>query len=291
MVTRRLRSVSMMRMTSPAWTRRPTFWATVAALALASGAATVWIVTRHYSTPDTEALPPFYLEARLEAEDGSVSIGTQPAGAEPVTVHRQGDVRWLQLSRDEARLELETLEPATEAGTDLIVYDGREQWYYRHETNTYTHSPIQPVPEGVTLRVRPWSFGALIGPWFGAATTVDGFMAELRTISNDSTQVRRAGSGTILGRTVAIVEQSPISTSSSGAEETQQGVARYWVDEERMVVLRQEIDDGLAQRLTIEVTKLEWNPSRTGTITFQPPPGAQPAKTGQLSSGPIPARP
>lgn len=261
-------------MTADALLRRRSSWLAAAGIAVAVAAVAAWAWSSGGSSKEGSELPPFYLEAMLVAEDGSTSIGTQLAGAAPATMHREGRVRWLQLKRDEARVELETLAPAAEAGTDLIVYDGKDQWYYRHETNTYSQSPIPPVPDGVTMRVRPWSFGALIGPWYGAATTVDEFMAELRTMSNNSTDVRLAGTGTVLGRTVAIVEQSPVSTSSSGDGETRQGVARYWVDGERMVVLRQELDDGVAQRLTIEVTKLEWNPKGRAPIKFTPPPGS-----------------
>lgn len=250
-------------------------WVAAVGIAAVVAIASAWVLTGD-DAGDPSGLPAFYLEAAMEAEDSSMSIGTQPAGAPggaATAVHREGRVRWLHLSRDEARVELETVAPADEAGTDVIVYDGKDQWYYRHETNTYSQSPIPPVPDGVTMRVRPWSFGALIGPWFGAATNIEEFMAELRGMSSSATEVRVAGSGTVLGRTIVIVEQSPISTSSSGDGETRQGVARYWLDEDRMVVLRQEVDDGASQRFTIEVTRLEWNPAGE-RITFTPPDGA-----------------
>lgn len=252
--------------------RRPATWLGALGVAAAITVVAAWTLNRNGSSRDS-ALPPFYLEATLDMDDASPSIGAQPAGVTPATVHRRTEVRWLQLSRDEARVELETLEPAAEAGTDVIVYDGQEQWYYRHETNTYSRSPIQPVPDGVTMRVRPWSFGALIGPWYGAAKTVDEFMAELRTMSSFTTDVRTVGTDKVLGRDVVVVEQSPISTSSSGEEETREGTARYWVDETRMVVMRIELDDGVSQRLQIEVTRLEWDPP-SGRIEFTPPGGA-----------------
>jgi outer membrane lipoprotein-sorting protein len=256
--------------------RRRSFWLAGLGIAATVAVIGVWAWSGGGASKDGSDLPAFYLEARLEAEDASTSIGTQPAGAASgaaTTVHREGQVRWLQLSRDEARVEIETLQPVDEAGTDVIVYDGATQWYYRHETNTYSRSPIQPIPDGVTMRVRPWSFGALIGPWYGAAKTVDEFMAELRTMSSLTTDVRTVGKDRVLGRDVVVVEQSPISTSSSGEEETREGTARYWVDETRMVVMRIELDDGLSQRLRIEVTRLEWDPP-SGRIEFTPPGGA-----------------
>lgn len=262
-------------MTADALLRRRSSWLAALGIAVAALAIATWAWSSGGASHDASSLPPFYLEATLDMEDASRSIGTQPAGAAPATIHRRTQVRWLQNSRDEARVELETLEPAAEAGTDLIVYDGKDQWYYRHETNTYVRSPIPPVPDGVTMRVRPWSFAAFIGPWYGAAKTVDEFMAELRTMSNNSTDVRRTGTGTVLGRTVAIVEQSPTSTSSSSDGETRHGTARYWVDEEHMVVLRQEVDDRPTVHFTIEVTHLEWNPKGRGRVTFTPPPNAR----------------
>lgn len=250
---------------------------TALAAAVAVAGISWWALGRDTAATYTGPLPPFYLEAAMEMDDTSASIGTQIAGspAVPAAVHRSARIRWLHLSRDEARVELETVEPAGEAGTDLIVYDGNNQWYYRHETNTYNHGPLQPVPEGVTMRVRPWSFGALVGPWYGAATNIDEFMTELRKMSNDTTDVRRVGTGTVLGYAVTIVEQSPVATSTSGNEEIRHGVTRYWVAEDRMVVLQQELDDGASQRFKIEVTKLEWHPKDSGPIAFKPPVGAR----------------
>lgn len=272
--------------------RRRTGWFAVLGLVLVPAVAAAWVATEDGPGDGSEPLPPFYLEATMEMDDTSASIGTQIAGspAPLEAVRRKTQIRWLQYSRDEARVELETVEPAGEAGTDIIVYDGNEQWYYRHETNTYNRGPLQPAPDGITLRVRPWSFGALIGPWYGAATNIEEFMAELREMSNKSTDVRVAGTGMVLGRTVRIVEQSPVSTSSSGSGETRQGVARYWVDEDRMVVLRQEVDDGLAQRFTIEVTTFEWNPKGRGPVEFNPPPGAKQGDEGSLSGTAAPVR-
>lgn len=245
--------------------------------------ASVFAVAGDGPTTDGTGLPPFYLEATLEMEDVSRSIGTQPAGTPPVGVHRRTQVRWLQNNRDEARVELKTIDPAAEAGTDLIVYDGTTQWYYRHETNTYSQSPLQPLPEGVTMRVRPWSWGALIGPWYGPAASVEEFMSELRQMSSYSTDVRVTGKDRLLGREVVVVEQSPVSTSSSGAAESRQGVARYWLDEERMVILRITSDNGLSQRFTVEVTKLQWNPPRE-PISFSPPAGSTPKQELDLSN-------
>jgi outer membrane lipoprotein-sorting protein len=222
-------------------------------------------------------LPPFYLEATLEMDDASSSVGTNVAGASSplVTEHRVTRIRWLQLNRDEYRLELESIEPASDAGTDLIVLDGHEQFYYRHETHTYTRSPLFEVPEGTVLRVRPWSFGALIGPWYGEAASIDDLLQELRNTSNNSSEARVVGSETVVGRKTTIVEVSPayISSSSSG-DDTGHGTVKYWVDPDRMVILRQELDDRPVQRFSIEVTRFDWNPDDRGPVKFTPPPGA-----------------
>ncbi|MEO8538164.1 MAG: hypothetical protein ABI577_00385 [bacterium] len=245
-------------------------------------------VTGCGSHEDAASLPPFYLEATLDSLDASASIGTNVAGSPlPLaTEHRVTKIRWLQLNRDEYRLELETIEPASEAGTDLIVLDGHEQFYYQHETNTYTRSPLFEVPEGTVLRVRPWSFGALVGPWYGEANSIDDLLQQLRGTSNNTSEARVAGSQTILGRNTTIVEVSPVSSSSSGTGAvTRQGTVKYWVDPDRMVILRQELDDGLVQKFTIEVTRFEWNPDDRGRMKFTPPPGA--TVQGPENSGPI----
>lgn len=264
------------RMTAFGWVSRRWVSATVfAAVVVGSVVAAAILRDNGDHAPDgSGTLPPFYLEATVESDDGSLSIGTTPAGSPPVLQHRSARVRWLQYSPDESRIEIETIEPSSMAGTDMIVYADGQMLYYRHETNSYRSNAVPPAPGGTTVRVRPWSFSVMVGPWFGAATTIDEFVEELRTISNNSTGARMAGEGTVLGRPVTIIEQSPVSTSVSDGVETRGGVARYWVDTNRMVVVRQEIDDSPAIHVVAEVTRLEWNPKGRGSVAFTPPPGA-----------------
>ena len=270
----------------------PLTWLAVPAMVIVA----VAIAARMVDSGEPQAAPagelqPFYLEASIQMDDASASIGTQPAGSSKpfATVHRSSQVRWRWQSRDLARIDIETFEPAADAGTDTLAWDGTSQWYYRHEDNTYTRSPLMPVPAGVSLRVRPWSFGVFIGPWYGAATTAGAFATELKTLSNNTTDVRVAGQDTILGRAVTIVEQTGIATSAgSSGNTTRSGTSRFWLDEERMVVMKQETDSG-AQRFTVEVTRLDWNIPATGNLRYSPPAGAKPAdKGGSAGSLPTP---
>ncbi|MBK6319810.1 MAG: hypothetical protein IPF51_13770 [Dehalococcoidia bacterium] len=187
-------------------------------------------------------------------------------------------VRWWNRDFDHLRIEVETLEPADEAGTDIIVVDRSEQTYFRDATNTYSRTPSYVFPEGSKPRVRPWSMASFIGPWMSPVASIDKVMEQLRTSSDNNVTrtVRIVGHERLLGMPATIVELSPAtsSTNTDGVV-TSSGSIRYWIDEERMVVLRQVADLGGNGEYSIEVTNLEWDAKVADEqIRFDPPSGA-----------------
>jgi|GEM_PF-5125876 len=226
-------------------------------------------------------LPPFYLEATMEIRDTSRAIGTNVAGgAAPEAEHRVAQIRWWQQDRDHMRVEIHTLEPASEAGTDAIVVGGSKQVYYRFQTNTYTETPLYEFPEEARLRTRPWSFSSFIGPWMTEVESLDEILEQLRQFGGQDSAPRSVsvvGRERLLGRAVDVVEYSPASThSGSDGNPAGEGTVRYWIDPERLVVMKQVVEGGGGQAFTIEVTRLDWDTRvPQGRFTFQPPKDAR----------------
>jgi len=196
---------------------------------------------------------PFYLEAEVVVLSRAATIGTNlpPAGETTTTA-----IRWWNRDARHARWEL---------GGVVGVLDGERIWIYASE-------PLPPVPEGFVAWSLPMSL--LIGPTNTA--DLDAFMADLRTRADT---VATAGSQPVLGRDTTIVEARPASRSSSqggsGPEvERSHGSVRYWVDEERMFVMRVEVRDEVRDADAV-VTRLDY-PAEIAddVIEFVPPPGA-----------------
>ncbi|MGE0597838.1 MAG: LuxR C-terminal-related transcriptional regulator [Dehalococcoidia bacterium] len=260
--------------------------ATMGALKWAGGTAAVLVVgivllAVLYRDDDSQVgdLPPFYLEARIESLDRSTSVGTNLANADLEPVRRVMVVRWWNRDMDHMRVEIETLEPASDAGTDLIVTNGTEQIYYRESTNSYSRTPLYDFPEEAKLRVRPWSFSTFIGPWPSAVANLDELIGQLKASGGNDHQatVTRVGTDVVLGRPTTIIELAPVSASSTSDGVTTYGrSARYWVDEERMVFLREEVDSGGAGNFDIAVTRLDWDTKISATkFDFDPPKDAR----------------
>lgn len=257
-------------------------WAGGIAAVAVIGIALAGLFTRDDDSRGAQ-LPPFYIEATMDSLDASRSIGTNPAGS-PITErnHRLMHIRWWQRDIDHMRVEIETIEPADEAGTDIILIGGDRQVYYRFETNTYTETPLPDFPDEAKLRRRPWSFGTFLGPWMTEVGSLDDIISELHRFGSENhppATIEVVGRERFLGVDADIVEYSPASTSTNqDGTTTGKGTIRYWIDSERLIVLKQvlEGDDGAVQTFSIEATKLDWDTKISGErFKFDPPKGAE----------------
>jgi DNA-binding CsgD family transcriptional regulator/outer membrane lipoprotein-sorting protein len=223
---------------------------------------------------ESAAGAPFYLEARVQVVDTSRTVGTNVAGAQLTPEKRVSVVRWWNLDVNHARWEFEQLEgEVSGARVNQVVADGAYQWVYRSDTNSYTQTALPPLPEGWT--VRPIASSLLLGP--GLAKSKTELLAMLRDWSGPNGTVREIGAETVLGRRTTIIEMTPASrgarSDANGNEiDTSSGVARIWLDEDRMMVLRY-VTEGTDQSINAEVTELQYGKRPAANeITFAPPP-------------------
>ncbi len=255
-------------------------WAGGVSAVAVLGLVLVGLLARSDDKSSGELLP-FYLEARMIADDNSRSVGTNVAGgAGSAAEHRVTEIRWWNQDLDHARIEIETREPQVQRGTDVIVVGGGEQIYYREQANTYTITPLYDFPPEAKLRLRPWSFSALIGPWYTEVASLDDLVRQLRGFyaQNDPPgSVEVIGHERVLGVETMIVETSPaVSSSGSDGSVSGTGSIRYWIDPERLVVLRIAIDQGETGNYEIEVVRLDWDAKiAADKFRFSPPRGAQ----------------
>ena len=247
-------------------------WPAIGAALVVALAAALW---EDSDTPPP-GLTPFYLEARVESEDNSRGIGTNIAGTALAlaTEHRVLLIRWWFRDIDRMLVEIETLEPAGSAGTDVIALDGERQYYYRSETNTYSKSAIPELPPEAHIRIRPWSFSSFVGPWYAEAKDLDEVIEQLRQFGSTPREPTIVGTGEVLGRRTTIIEVKPAAQSaSSTGSQTSDGFVRYWITDD-LVVLRQELDQGEVGRHVFEVTRFD-SEAEVGHIRYTPPPGAR----------------
>jgi len=208
---------------------------------------------------------PFYLEAEVTVVDRSSTAGTSLPPSEEV---RTSALRWWHRDATHARWELPGF---------MGVLDGRDLWFYDEEQNSYASQPLPDFPAGTVTAGIPISI--LLGP-ANAADRGD-FIQQLRDRGADSVSV--VGKEKVLGRRVTVIEARPASrsesqtSSSSGASTptvAAHGTVRYWLDEERMFVLRYEVRDDV-QDVTAVVTRLDYPADiPDAVVTFEPPAGA-----------------
>ncbi len=270
-------------------------WAagSVAAVAVAA------IAVGFYAARDHEPGAPgeFYLEARVEVVDRTRGDGVSLPGATPTAQDAEitvSTIRWWSKDRDHARWEIESDRDGTETATTVVV-DGTWQWVYSGPTNTYSRSAIPELPNGV--QTRPLALSAFVGPI--GVPSKEAFLDGLRE-SGSFDFVREAGNATVLGRKTTIIEFGPASRSSSSAPgdptpgaitlqpiETSGGVVRVWLDEERMVAMRYEVEGSPRAEVLAEVVQLDWDVAVPAPrLVFDPPPGATFVQT---ETGRIPA--
>ncbi len=212
----------------------------------------------------------FYLEAEVTVVDRSTTVGTNLA---PEEQERISHLRWWQRDATHARWELPGF---------VGVLDGRDLWFYNEEENTYGKQPLPDLPPGATTAGVPVS--VTLGP--ANAASRDEFLQQLKDRGADTVSV--VGHETVLGRRVTIIEMSPASRSESRSSDSgggssptatpeieAHGTVRYWLDEERMLVLRYEVRDDVAD-ITAAVTRLDYPADIPDDIVrFEPPAGAR----------------
>ena len=244
----------------------------------------------------------FYLEARIDVADRSGGDSATVSGATPAAGEAETTVstlRWWSKDRDHVRWEIESQKDGGSTGPTAVVVDGTWQWVYSGATHTYSKSAIPELPAG--MEIRPLALSAFVGP---AGLPSKQALIEAFGETGDFDFMREAGRATILGRKTTIIEFGPVSRGSTSqwvtptggdgtptvpqsATETSSGIGRIWLDEERMVVMRYEIDD-TSVRARAEVVRLDWNTPVPGSrLVFEPPPGASlvEGETGVAPSG------
>lgn len=263
--------------------------------AAASGAAFLLavVVLAFFARPEERqepGVPPFYLEGRFQVTDRSSQVGTNVAGADLSGIPTETTVsllRWWHEDRDHARVEFEVIEGLDAGRVTIVVADGADQWVYHSHENTYSRTPLPPLPP--EIRVRPIGTSVLLGPSW--ASTPGELRALLRDWAGDGGSVSDAGTEVVLGRTTTIIQMTPASRGSQlvtlpdgsqREEDTSRGVSRIWLDEERMVVLRYIVDDPV-QSVFAEITRYDHGKHPPpAKLRFDPPVGAElvPDQTG-----------
>ena len=216
----------------------------------------------------------FYAEVAVGVEPQSDGLPDRLGIAERQTIIRwwyaPDPLRW--------RWEIETVGSIIDDGVALTVVNGDDAWEYDDRSNSYRRGTLVVVPSGVMLLP---TFNALVGPV--SATSIDGLIDQWR--ENDAySEATLAGEATLLGRLTQTVELRP----STG------GVARAFVDPERMFVMRWVFDAGDGgQSYRSEVTALDYDARiDDGRFSFDAPPGAREvgaprAQSCHSTSGPV----
>ncbi|MCZ6544475.1 MAG: hypothetical protein O6913_02065 [Chloroflexi bacterium] len=177
---------------------------------------------------------PFFLEAELVVEDVEGIGGIGGGGEETVT-----RIRWWFQDAEHWRQEIERVRPAIESNVITIVTTPEGTVTYDRLGNTVSRQTVPPVF---------LTFSIFLGPTF--TDDLDGFLRRFDAI--EDAEITVGGREPVLGVEATIVElrtPSGLRTMSGTAPEEfesrdSEDVVRFWVDEERMVVLRNTIGDG-----------------------------------------------
>jgi outer membrane lipoprotein-sorting protein len=227
---------------------------------------------------------PFYLEAKVGRTDANMRF--------------EADARFWFENQSTLRIESDTprtlwTAPGHEVGwgtpgTSVTVFDGERSWSGATVPGLYYRSR----PLGDPDRLRPWGLDSTrLGPLYD-----QDFQAFLATPRPD-TRVERLGTDEILGiqaEKVRIVSTIVVSQPGSAAPEPGFDVT-YWIDPQRMLLLRYESRPAGLDGLVIwaEVKKLEYGPRQAAEkFVWVPVPGAIEAKCNsdpEVLNGILPA--
>ncbi len=222
-------------------------------LALIAAALAVACTSGH----DSARAPGFYAEVAVEVE-------ARPG--DPLARFGSGSDRrlirwWYAPDPPRWRWEIETVGTVIDDGVLLLVFDGDDLWEYDDRTHAYRRVLGRFASLGAEAMLLP-TFSAPVGPTH--ASTVAALATQWRE-RGDEPEVTLAGEATLLGHRTQIVEIR----ASSG------GVARAFVDPERMFIMRWSVEGGGGQSYGAEVTALDYGTEvDAARFTFEPPPGA-----------------
>jgi len=250
-------------------------WTSILVVAVVLGVVTL---SACLSSSAESAPGSFYLEATITVVDDRVGA------AEPEVVTH---VRWWSESVDRWRWEFDQSGGhGASADGSYSLSDGETVWFYDARTNTYQRAEPFDLPEGFVATPLPIS--VLFGP--ANVDSLDDLAGSL-LLRDDQMDVVRGGSESILGVETALLDYRPTwraaSTTStapgasgtptpSAEEASAGGVGRMWVDEDRMFILRHEIDgESNRQYVLVEVTRVDYDVAFGDVrFAFTPPLGA-----------------
>ncbi len=231
----------------------------------------------------------FYLEATITVIDDRDSAPY----AETKT-----RVKWWSESVERWRWELEQDAVETFEEVDSFsLSDGEAVWFYDAAENSYQRTVPFELPAEFTA--MPFPSVVLFGP--ANHPSLDDLAGDFLSRGED-VEVFVGGTDTYLDAATTLLDYrptwrersvtatapnangdptpEPVETTSSG------GVGRMWVDEDRMFVLRHEIDgQSNRQYVLVEVTFVDYEPAFDDELfTFEPPEGANETPAGGAGS-------
>ena len=261
--------------------------AVAGAATLAGVAVVAWLAVGGTDKQVPQRVPPFELVAQVTVVDNSRTVGTNIGGspaASSASEEHHSVVRWAFKDFTHSRFEIESVDPALYSRTLTGAISGDTMLIYDSLAHTYSKTPYQPPPGGWAMSP---SFSLLFGPM--PFDNPGAFMESLRqTRGKTAKQVTVVGRDTILGRDTTIIELSPAVTGGgSDGVERSSGNVRFWLDEERMFVMRTSSDGGdSGQSYTLEVTELAYAiPANRVDAGFVPPAGSKEVPSGLTGSG------
>jgi hypothetical protein len=178
-----------------------------------------------------------------------------PPAANSYLNTRQSEVRFAVRDQSHYRVEIQTLQPALEAGTRTIIVNGDQMWVYDSRTNTAATYPVPsidpastaPDPSGVLNEVLLQGNdlrgvqGGSVPVMPDPSSTIDAYLAALQKAPAPKGVTRSAaivGHDTLLGHPVDVIDYGPYYDGL--------GSTRLWVDTEHPFLLKSEEQYGQA---------------------------------------------
>lgn len=194
--------------------------------------------------PDSVEIRPFYMEVETFGDEA---------------VNPELTLRWWYQDRDTFRVEMEGLDGGGTQISRQHLSDGANAYSLVQGDDPFANGwisvPLSPAPAASTIRASMFP-PTLFGPWPRSAETIDDIIADL---SMTGAQLRVFGDDMVLGRKTVVIEDY--------SELDPEG-PRYWIDTERMMVMRYTFEPGTGY----EVTRLDWDIEHPeGTFDFVPP--------------------
>lgn len=198
--------------------------------------------------------------ARTTAPPGSDLTRTgygweYPPAAASYLNTRQVEMHFAVRDASHYRFDIQTVQPALEAGTRTVIVQGDLMWMYDTRTDVATRFPVPPFNPGATqpdpsallsyvllsgddLRGLGPSSPVQVAP--DPSSTVDAYLAALNANPLPATTARASVSShdTLLGHPVDVIDYGPYSGT--------QGYTRLWVDSAHPFLLKYEEQYGQA---------------------------------------------